>query len=98
MLPYAGEYAVATVRLSNVIDKFLDDNGLAYTGATKGANLPTLHEGTDQVDNLQACLEDFNVRSLLFEVGGRSMNSRAWSIVHFWFIIHALTHAVEATP
>src|SRR6266568_9115858 len=48
--------AVAAMSLRDVVNEFLDDNGLAHTSTTKGSGFSTSHEGTDQIDNFQACL------------------------------------------
>jgi hypothetical protein len=55
------------VLLGDVVDQLLDDDRLADTGATEDPDLATLLEGADQVDDLQAGLEDLDVGRLLVE-------------------------------
>ena len=44
--------------LSEVVDEFLNDNGLTNTSAAEQTRLATLDEGLDQVDRLDAGLKD----------------------------------------
>jgi len=48
----AGEYRITTMRLGDVVDQFLDQHGLADTGATEQADLAALGIGRKQVDDL----------------------------------------------
>ncbi len=54
----AGEHGVTTVRLGDVVDEFHDDDGLADAGAAERADFAALDERADQVDDLDAGLED----------------------------------------
>ena len=54
----AGEDGEAAVLGGDVADQLLDDDGLAGAGAAVGADLATLGEGGDEVDDLDAGLED----------------------------------------
>ena len=59
----AGEHGVAAVGLGDVVDEFHDDDGLADAGAAERADLAALGEGADEVDDLDAGLE--NLRGLV---------------------------------
>ena len=57
-LAHAGEDRVAAVLGGDVADQLLDDDRLADAGAAEHADLAALAEGRDQVDDLDAGLED----------------------------------------
>ena len=65
----AGEHGVARVLLGHVPDELLDDDRLADAGTAEDADLAALLEGADEVDDLEAGLEDFDVGRLLVERG-----------------------------
>src|SRR5205085_1037967 len=54
----AGEDGVTAVALGDVVDELHDDDGLADAGTAEGADFAALGEGTDEVDDLDAGLED----------------------------------------
>ena len=57
----AGEDGIAAVLLGDAGDEFLDDDGLAQAGAAEQAGLAAADEGGEQVDDLDAGLEDFGL-------------------------------------
>ena len=61
-LAHAGEHGVALVLLCDVADQLLDQDGLAEPGAAEEAHLAAAHERRDQVDHLDAGLEDLHRR------------------------------------
>ena len=65
----AGEDRVAAVLLGDVADELLDDDRLAHAGAAEDADLAALGEGRDEVDDLEAGLEDLGRGGLLLERG-----------------------------
>jgi hypothetical protein len=50
------------VLLGHVPDQFLDDDRLADAGAAEDTDLAALLERADQVDDLEAGLEDLDLR------------------------------------
>ncbi len=58
----AGEDGDAAVLLGDVVDQLLDQHGLADAGAAEEADLAALHVRGDQVDDLEAGLEDLDGR------------------------------------
>ena len=68
-LAHAGEHGVAAVLLGDVADELLDDDRLAHAGAAEDADLAALGERRDQVDDLDAGLEDLGRRGQLLERG-----------------------------
>jgi hypothetical protein len=73
----AREHGVAAVGLGDVVDEFENDDGLADAGATERSGLAALDEGADEVDDLDAGLEDLRLGVLLDErgAGGESDTS-----------------------
>ena len=65
----AGEHGEALVLLGDVADQLLDEDGLADAGAAEEADLAALHVRGEQVDDLDAGLEDLDRRLELLEVG-----------------------------
>ena len=70
----AGEHGVAAVLLGDVADQLLDDDRLAHAGAAEDADLAALGERRDQVDDLEARLEDLGRGGLLLERGRRAVD------------------------
>ena len=58
----AGEDGDAAVLARDVVDQLLDQHGLADAGAAEEADLAALHVRRDQVDDLDAGLEDLDLR------------------------------------
>ena len=56
-LAHAAEHRRAAVLLGDVVDKLGDNNRLAHARAAEHADLATLGEGGNQVDDLDARLE-----------------------------------------
>ena len=46
--------------LSNIVNQFLDDYGFADASTTERTDFTTSHEGADQVNNFDTCLEEFD--------------------------------------
>ena len=66
-LAHAGEDGVAAVLLGDVADQLLDDDRLAHAGAAEDADLAAALERGDQVDDLDAGLEDLRLGLHLVE-------------------------------
>ncbi len=63
----AGEDGDAAVLPRDVVDQLLDEHGLADSGAAEEADLAALDVGRDQVDDLDARLEDLHFRRQVAE-------------------------------
>ena len=70
----AGEHGIATVLLGDVADELLDDDRLAHAGAAEDADLAALGKRSDQVDDLEAGLEDLCRSRQLFELGSLAVD------------------------
>ena len=73
-LAHASEDGYPLVNSADVADKLLNDYGLAHTGPTIGAHLATLGEGGNQVKDLDARLQNLNVRVLVVKCGSVPVN------------------------
>src|SRR6185312_11564397 len=60
-LANAAEYGAAAVALLHVVDEFLNDYSLADACTAEQSDLSALHERGDEIDDLDACLEDFGL-------------------------------------
>src|SRR5450432_685382 len=60
-----GEHRITAMRLGDVVDQFLNQHGLADTGAAEQADLAALGVGRQQVDDLDAGDENFRFGRLL---------------------------------
>ena len=60
-LAHAAEDRFAAVALLHVVDELLDDHRLADAGTAEESDLAALHERRDQVDHLDAGLEDLGL-------------------------------------
>ena len=65
----AGEHRITAVRLGDVVDQFLDDDGLADAGAAEQADFAALGIRCEQVDHLDTGAENFRL-GRLFGIGG----------------------------
>ena len=75
-LANAGEHRVAVVLGGNVIDQLLDQDGLADTGTAEQTDLAALCVGADQVNDLDAGLQDLCGGLLLLIAGGRAVDGK----------------------
>jgi hypothetical protein len=73
-LAHAGEHGDAAVVHGDVVDHLHHDDGLADAGAAEHAHLAPAGEGNQQVDDLDARLEDVDRRVLLGKQRGQSVN------------------------
>ena len=78
-LAHAGEDRVAAVRLGDVVDEFHDQHGLADASAAEQADLAALGVGRQEVDDLDAGLEDLRLGGLL-GVGRRRLVDGAGAV------------------
>src|SRR5271163_1368558 len=75
----AGEYRIAAMGLRDVVDQFLDEHRLTYTGAAEQPDLAALGVRREQVDDLDAGDENLRIGRLL-DIGGGWLMNRAASL------------------
>ena len=71
----AGEHAVTVVLHGDVVDQLLDQDGLAHAGAAEEADLAAPGVGLQQVDDLDAGLEDLDGGADLVKAGGLAVDA-----------------------
>ena len=82
--------------LGDVVDELHDDDCLADAGAAEQTDLSALHERGDQVDDLDAGLEDFRLRLEVHEVGTLAVNRPAQRVLRDRrAVVHRLAEHVE---
>src|SRR5919198_258734 len=94
-LAYACEDRIAAVLLGDVADELLDEDGLAETGAAEEAHLPALHEGGDEVDDLDPRVEDLDRRLEVLERGSGPVDRPALLRLHVLELVDGLPEDVE---
>jgi len=90
-----GEHGVAAVGLGDVVDEFENDDGLANAGTAEGASLAAAEERADEVDDLDAGLEDLRLGVLLDERGRRAVDRVLLLEFDGAFAVHGVAGDVE---
>ena len=96
-LAHAAEDRVARVLLGDVADQLLDDDRLADAGAAEDPDLAALGKWADQVDDLDARLEDLGLGRLLVESRSGAMDRQALGDRHRSLLIDRFAQDVEDT-
>ena len=73
----AGEDGDAAVAFGDVVDKLLNEHGLADAGAAEEADLAAFEVGGEEVDDLDSGDEDLGAGGLVLEGGGRAVDGVA---------------------
>ena len=95
----AGEDGDAAVLLGDVVDQLLDQDGLADAGAAEEADLAALHVGSDQVDDLEAGLEDLDRRREVAERRRVAVDRPALDVLaRRRLVVHRLADHVPDPP
>ncbi len=74
---HASEDRDAAVLHGHVVDQLHDEHGLAHARAAEKTDLAALQERLDQVNHLDAGLEHFELRGLIFECRCATVNRQA---------------------
>src|ERR1022692_3145710 len=70
----AREHRESAMSLGDVVDQLEDHDGLPHPGAAEGPRLAALDERADEVDHLDARLEDLGLGVLVHEQGRRPVD------------------------
>src|SRR4051812_43654084 len=82
--------------LGDVVDQLHDHDGLADTRSAEEADLSALHERRDQVDDLDAGLEDFGLRLEIREERRGPVNRPALDAIRNWrTVVDRISQHVE---
>ena len=90
-----GEHGIATVLGGDVANELLDDDGLADAGAAEEADLTAALERGDQVDDLDAGLEDLRLGLLLLERRRIAMDRQGLLALHRALAVERPSEHVE---
>ena len=92
----AGEDGVTAVLRRDVVDELHDEDRLADACAAEEARLAALGVRSDEVDDLDARLEDLCARLLLVELRSRAMDRPGLLVAdRSWVVVNRLTEYVE---
>ncbi len=80
---------------SNVVDQLLNQNGLADTGTAEQTDLATLGIGADQVNDLDAGLQNFGGGFLFVKGRGRTVDGPVLRILGGRLLINGIAEQVE---
>lgn len=91
------EDGVTTVGLGDVVDKLLDEDGLADTGTTEQTNLSTTSVGGKQIDDLDTGNQNLGSGRLLDELGSLSVNGKVLVGLDGTTLVNGVTSDVHDT-
>ncbi len=77
----AGKDGISAVLLGDVVDQFLNEDGLADTGATEQSDLAALKKWLDEIDDFDTGLEHFGGGGLIFEQRRRPMDGHRFGVL-----------------
>jgi len=94
-LTHAGEDRQTAMVLGDVVDHLHENNGLAHAGAAEQAHLAALGEGDQEVHDLDAGFEHFNLGVLIHEGGSAAVNAQAFVAFDGAHFVNGTTHDVD---
>jgi hypothetical protein len=94
-LAHARKAAHTAVRLGDVVDELQDQHRLAHAGAAEQADLAALAVGREQVDDLDAGLEQLDLGALVDERRRRTMDRGVALGLHRPGFVHRLADDVQ---
>src|SRR5579871_6155059 len=97
-LAHARKDGEASVLRGDVGDQFLNENGLAQSGAAEQADLTALEERGEQIHDLEAGFENFLGAVLFGEGGGGAMDGPVLLGVHRPALVYGLAQQIEDAP
>ena len=96
---YAGKNGIAAVFHGDIVDQLLNEDGFTHAGTAKQADLTTLGVWLQQIDDLDAGLQNVRRRHLLGKGGGGPMDLPARdAIVHRLLAVNGFAQHIEHTP
>ena len=90
-----GEDGIAAVFRCDVVDQFLDEDGLTNAGAAEQTDFTALGVRCQQVDDLDTGFQDLNYRTLVTERRCRTVNRPLFVGLDFTGIVNRLTQHIE---
>ena len=92
---YAGKDGIAPVFGGNVPDQFLNQNGFAHTGAAEQADFAASGVGSQQVDDLDAGLQNLGGGALFIKSGGFPVNGPLFGGIHRALFVNGFSQHIE---
>ena len=96
-LAHAGKDGVAAVLGGHVMDQLLDQHSLAHAGAAEQADLAALGVRSQQVDDLDAGLQNLSCGLLLCKAGCLAVDGPVRQLVHSALAVNGAAQRVEHT-
>ena len=98
-LAHAGENGVAAVLHGHVVNQLLNEHGFAHAGPAEQADFAATGIGLQQVDHLDARLQNLHRGALLLEGGGLAVDgAHRGALGHRAAAVNGLAQHVEHTP
>ena len=94
-LTHTGEHGETPVTFRDVVDQFLNQNGLTHTRTAKETDLTALGIGFDQVDHLDTREQHFRGRAQVLEQRGFGMDGSAIDLGHLGQAVDGIAGHVE---
>ena len=96
--PYTGEYGIAAVLCSNIVNQFHNQYGFTYTGTTEKTDFTTFYVWSDKVNDLNTCFQDLCIWRKVIKFRCWTVNrpffiSHNWS----WIMVYSFTKYVKDT-
>ncbi len=91
----AGKHRVAAVLLGDAGDQFLNHDGLAQPGSAEQPGLAAAHEGSEQVDDLDAGFEDLGLGGQVHEFRRLAMDRTALFHIDRPPVVHRVPQQVK---
>src|SRR5258708_4579229 len=91
----AGKHRVAAMRLGDIVNELENDDGLADARAAERPGLAALDEGADEVDDLDAGLENLGLGVLIDQRGSRAVNGVTLGVRDRALAIHRFAGDIE---
>ena len=91
----AGKDGISAVLLGDVVDQFLNEDGLADAGAAEQSDFPALQEGLDEIHDLDAGFEHLGRGRLLVKQRRGAMDRHGLGVLDRAQLIHRLADHVH---
>ena len=97
-LAHAGKDGKSVVLLRDVVDQLHNQDRLSYAGSPEQADLASFGIRFEQVDHLDAGVQDFTAGGQVFELGRFTMDRKSPFLVEFGHSVNGVPRYVHQTP
>ena len=95
---HTGKDGKSVVLLRDVVDQFHDQDRLPYAGSSEQTDLASFGIGFEQVDHLDAGIQDFTTGGQVLELGRFAMDRKGPFLVEFGHSVDGVSRYVHQTP